>query len=98
MIKKENLLFILVGVLSILLILEISGVFDRSEKGYSKKEVALMFKVRDLNKKIEELKNKNELIEVENESIIKNISSDSVSIWNGSSEYLDSIRSVYNEK
>jgi len=95
MIKTEKLLFLVVGFLSILIILEIIGVFDKKEVvGYSEKEVALIMKVKDLDSKIEKLEIEYEIIEKDNERIKKNIGADSSAIFNSSRNYRDSLRAI----
>ena len=95
MIKTEKLLFLIVGILGVLLVLEITGVFDNEQTvGYSEKEVALMIKVKDLDREISKLKIENEIIEKDNERIKQNINVDSAIIFDSSRQYRDSLRTV----
>ncbi len=91
--NRENILTLAVVLLSGLLLLEIFGVFESEQpNGYSEKEVALIIKVKDLNKEINDLKLENKIIEKDNERISHNIGADSSAIYNGSREYRDSLR------
>jgi hypothetical protein len=93
MIKKESILYLVVGLIVVFLALDIFGVFDtKVPVGYSPKEVALMMKVKDLNEEIEDLKIENEIIEKDNERITQNIGTDSAAIYDGSRAYRDSLR------
>jgi len=91
--KIEKILVVAVSIIAIVLCLEISGIFDtKVPDGFTPKEVALMMKVKDLNKEIEDLKIENEIIEKDNERITQNIGADSAAIYDGSRAYRDSLR------
>lgn len=100
--KIEKFLVICVIILGVLFVANIFGVFDglktTNDKLYSKKEVALMWAIKERDQKIKNLKKEIKQIHIENENIWKKFNVDSSAIYNGSDEFLDSLRAIYNPR
>jgi len=97
--KNENLVYVLIFILVVFISKDFFlTATSTKEVNYSEKEVSLILKVERLNNQIKELKIESQIIEKDNERINKNITIDSVVIYDSSRKYRDSLRSVYFSK
>jgi hypothetical protein len=91
--KIQNLIF------GLLLFLSISKVIEMTiPKGMSEEEHLAKMKYQILENKLKNFYREHKLTQRENEITFKEITNDSIAVWNGDRKYQDSIRSIYNPR
>ena len=94
--SKIRIEHILIGLLSILIINSFINVFKGS--GASEEEVEWRIKYHDLEKANTELLHQNDTLKIKYETIEKNVSADSLTVWTADDATRDSLREYYNPK
>lgn len=97
--NTDVLIKILIGFVLLFFIKDIvTEIIIPKNTGLTPEEVNLILDLKEKDKKIDSLKNEFLIINLKNEKIKKNISSDSLFIWGASRSYRDSLRTAINPK